>query len=64
MSYTGTMTPEQAFGEGGKQSCPCPALPEGMVVVRREDIRSMLDYREEEFVEARVRLRVALEKKP
>ena len=46
-------------------SCPCIALPRGMVVVRREDIRSMLDYREnEEFVEARVRLRVALEKKP
>ena len=45
-------------------SCPCVALPKGMVVVRREDIRSILDYREEEFVEARGRLRAALEKKP
>ena len=45
-------------------SCPCIALPKGTVVVRREDIRSILDYREEEFVEARVRLRVALGEKP
>ena len=32
MSYTGTPTPNQI----NPNSCPCPALPEGMVVVKRE----------------------------
>ena len=32
----------QALGEGGKQSCPCPVLPEGMVVVGIEFIKRIV----------------------
>lgn len=38
MSYTGTMTRDQALAHE-KHSCPCPALPEGMVVFDKEDLK-------------------------
>ncbi len=53
---------------GGKvetPSCPCSALPEGMVVVRRDDLERLKkdtwDHFGKEYLK---RLRAALEKKP
>lgn len=44
--------------------CPCPALPEKMVVVSREDLRSILEYHMDKYGKARDCLKAALEKKP